>query len=112
LRIIAESLNQNMKLIAFILSAYLLFLFAVPCCSFDNCADNKTVQTQEHEKGDGDCGTCSPFFTCINCSGFTVAVSEINSDLISLASNSQYGDYVVSSGPEVDYDFWQPPKIG
>jgi len=112
LRIIAESLNQNMKLIAFILSAYLLFLFAVPCCSFDNCAEEKTAQQSEHKKDAGDCGSCSPFFTCAGCSGFTVSVSEINSDLVSFASDSQYANYVVSSMPEVDYDFWQPPKIG
>ena len=101
-----------MKVIAFILSAYLLFLFSVPCCSFDNCPEDKTVQTEEHEKGDGDCGTCSPFFTCTSCSGFTVTVSEIDHSLLSFSSNNQYSDYIISSIPEVDYDFWQPPKLG
>ena len=107
-----------MKLIAFILSAYLLFLFAVPCCSFDNCSEEITEQTQEHKKSDGsapadrDCGTCSPFFTCTGCSGFTIAPSEINSGLVSFSFDKQYADYIVSSITEVDHDFWQPPKIG
>jgi len=101
-----------LKVVAFILSAYLFFLFAVPCCLFDNCPEEKTAQTQEHEKGDGDCGTCSPFFTCTSCSGFTIDISELNSDLISFSPNNPYADYIVSSMPEIDYDFWQPPKIG
>jgi hypothetical protein len=107
-----------LKVVAFILSAYLLFLFAVPCCSFDNCSEEKTAQTQGHESGDGsapadrDCGSCSPFFTCTSCSGFTVATTELNSDLIPLSSNNQYADYIVSLMPDVDYDFWQPPKLG
>ena len=101
-----------MKVIAFILSAYLLFLFAVPCCSFDNCPEEKTAQQTKHEKGDGDCGTCSPFFTCTGCSGFTVAASEINSAIIPFVTSSQFSPYVISSVPEVSYDFWQPPKLG
>ena len=100
-----------MKVIAFILSSYLLFLFAVPCCSFDNCPEEKTQQA-DHKKGDGDCGTCSPFFTCAGCSGFIVTVSEINSDLITFFSCNQYADYIVSSMLDVEYDFWQPPKLG
>lgn len=112
MRIIIESLNQNMKVIAFILSAYLLFLLAVPCCSFDNCPEEKTVQSQEHEKGDEGCGSCSPFFTCTSCSGFTITASEINPGFIYFSSNNQYSDYIVFIMPEADYDFWQPPKLG
>jgi hypothetical protein len=40
-----------MKVFAFILSAYLLFLFAVPCCTFDNCPEDKIAQEANHEKG-------------------------------------------------------------
>lgn len=101
-----------MKPIAFILSAYLLFLFAVPCCSFDNCSEEKIAQSQEHKNGDGDCGTCSPFFTCNGCSGFTITSSEINSELIPFVLNNQYDNYIVSPIIETDHDFWQPPKLG
>ena len=100
-----------MKVFAFILSAYLLFLFAIPCCTFDNCPEDKIAQEANHEKGDGDCGSCSPFFTCTGCSGFTVTAEVINSELISFFSNNQYPGYIVSSIPEVNYDFWQPPKL-
>ncbi len=101
-----------MKVIAFILSAYLLFLFAVPCCSFDNCPEEKTVQQTDHEKGDGDCGTCSPFFTCTGCSGFTVSPSEINSAIVPSISKNQFSNYNVSLVADISYDFWQPPRLG
>ena len=100
-----------MKVFAFILAAYLLFLFAIPCCTFDNCAEDKITVQSDHEEDDDDCGSCSPFFTCTGCSGFTVTAGVINSELISFFSNNQYPGYIVSSIPEVNYDFWQPPKL-
>ena len=100
-----------MKVIAFILSAYLLFLFAIPCCLFDNCSEENASQASDHEKKDGDCSNCSPFFTCTGCSGFTITNPEINSGPISFLANNQYSDYIVSSMPDVNYDFWQPPKL-
>jgi len=101
-----------MKVIAFILSAYLLFLFAIPCCTFDNCSEEKTAQASDHENGDGDCGNCSPFFTCTGCSGFTVSTDNNHLEIIPTFSGQQYAGYILSSIPEVHYDFWQPPKLG
>ena len=100
-----------MKVVAFILSAYLLFLFAVPCCSFDNCPDEKIVQTQEHEEGDGDCGNCSPFFTCTGCSGATLSFENTFIEITPHFSKHQYPGFILSSIPDVHYDFWQPPKL-
>lgn len=101
-----------MKVFAFILSAYLIFLFAVPCCAFDNCPEEKMAQETNHEKGNGDCGSCSPFFTCTGCSGFTVSIENNNLGIISYFSDHQYADYILSAIPDVHYDFWQPPKLG
>ena len=100
-----------MRVIAFILSAYLLFLFAIPCCSFDNCPDEKTVQTGEHEEGDGDCGSCSPFFTCTGCSGITVSFESTSMEIAATFIPQQYTGFILSSIPDVHYDFWQPPKL-
>ena len=100
-----------MKVIAFILSAYLLFLFAIPCCRFDNCAEEKITQEADHEKGEGDCGSCSPFFTCTGCSGFIVSFENTDMQMSSHFSLPQYSGYIVSSIPDVHYDFWQPPKL-
>jgi hypothetical protein len=99
------------KVITFILSAYLVFLLAIPCCTFDNCPEDKIAQETGHEENNDDCGSCSPFFTCTGCSGFTVSTTTINSELISFFSCNQYPAYIVSSMPDVHYDFWQPPKL-
>ena len=100
-----------MKVIAFILSAYLLFLFTIPCCTFDNCTEDKTAQEINHEKEDDDCGSCSPFFTCTGCSGFTVSFAITNLEINPSFSGQQYAGYILSSIPDVHYDFWQPPKV-
>lgn len=100
-----------MKVIAFILSAYLIFLFAIPCCSFDNCPDEKTAQTQEHEEGDGDCGSCSPFFTCTGCSGITASAENSEIEVAIMLLPHQYAGFILSSIQEIHYDFWQPPKL-
>ena len=100
-----------MKVVAFLLSAYLLFLFAIPCCTFDNCPEDKIAQEANHEKGDGDCGSCSPFFTCTGCSGFTVSFEITNLEIAPVFSGPQYTGYILSSIPDVHYDFWQPPKL-
>lgn len=100
-----------MKVFAFILAAYLVFLFAIPCCSFDNCPEDKTALEANHEKGDGDCGSCSPFFTCTGCSGFTVSFGITNLEIDPAFSGQQYAGYILRSIPDVHYDFWQPPKL-
>jgi Family of unknown function (DUF6660) len=100
-----------MKVVAFILSAYLLFLFAIPCCAFDNCPEDKTAQEANHEKGDGDCGSCSPFFTCTGCSGFTVSFDNNCVEIVPPFTSHQYAGFILSSIPDVHYDFWQPPKL-
>lgn len=101
-----------MKVIAFILSAYLVFLFAVPCCSFDDCPEEKTAQTKEHEEGDGDCGTCSPFFTCTGCSGITALFDNNDTEISMALTSHQYTGFILSPIPDVHYEFWQPPKLG
>ena len=100
-----------MKVFAFILSAYLLFLFAIPCCTFDNCADDNLALQSDHEEDERDCGSCSPFFTCTGCSGFTVILENNNLEVISTFHNRQYAGFILSSIPDVHYDFWQPPKL-
>lgn len=99
-----------MKVIASILTAYLIFLLAVPCCSFDNCPEEKTKQEANHGKGDGDCGNCSPFFTCSGSAGFALSSENTDQQIIPQLTGFQYTGYLVSSIVDVHYDFWQPPK--
>jgi hypothetical protein len=101
-----------MKVIAFILSVYLLFLFAAPCCSFDNCPEDKTEQMANHEAGDTDCGGCSPFFTCAGCSGATISFEKADIKFVPPLSDHPHTGYILSLIPDVPYDFWQPPRLG
>lgn len=100
-----------MKVFAFILSAYLILLFAIPCCTFDNCPENKIAQETNHEKRDGDCGSCSPFFTCTGCSGFTISFDSNSIEIVPAFTSHQYAGFILSSISDVHYDFWQPPKL-
>ena len=101
-----------MKFCGYILAFYIILLAAVPCCVIDDCPDDKMEQTTSHENGDDDCGTCSPFFSCEGCAAATIAVEPAQFALIPLTQKSVYTFYLQSSLPEVEYDFWQPPKLG
>jgi len=100
-----------MKVFAFILAAYLLFLFAIPCCTFDNCPEDQIAMNADREEGNDDSGSCSPFFTCTGCSGFTVSLEHNDLEIIPSFSGQQYAGFILSSIPDVHYDFWQPPKL-
>jgi len=101
-----------MKLSGHILAFYLLLLSAVPCCVFDSCLDDKTEQTASHGNGDEDCGNCSPFFSCEGCATATIAYEPSPLEIAALKISSVYTEYIETALPSVDYDFWQPPKLG
>ena len=100
-----------MKRPGLILSFYLILLAAVPCCAVDNCPEDKTEQAAEHEKGDDDCGNCSPFFSCEGCATATVAYQPAEFEFTAKKMLPVYTGYNQSSLPEVQLDFWQPPKL-
>lgn len=101
-----------MKLLSYILAFYLILLAAVPCCAFDSCPDDKTAQATDHEKGDKDCGNCSPFFSCEACATATIAFEPLQIKISAILASSVYSIYIQQQLPDIDYDFWQPPKIG
>lgn len=107
-----------MKLAGYILAFYLLLLSAVPCCAFDDCPDDKTEllagaqQAGDHEQGDDDCGTCSPFFSCEGCAAATISYQPISFEFSFPPVLLVHAVYLQSFLPSVEYEFWQPPKIG
>ena len=100
-----------MKVFAFLFAAYLLFLFAIPCCTFDNCPEDKIALQSDHKEDDDDCGSCSPFFMCTGRSGFTVSFDNNSIEIVPAFTSNQYAGFILSSIPDVHYDFWQPPKL-
>jgi hypothetical protein len=102
------------NVISFILSAYLVFLNAVPCCAIDNCADEltKNQKADNHKPDDkNDCNNCSPFFTCTGCAMFSTLVTNINFEPVRFTSENKFTGYILSPMPDVHYDFWQPPRL-
>jgi hypothetical protein len=100
-----------MKLVGYILAFYVITLSVVPCCSFDSCPDDKTEQNSRHDQQDGDCGNCSPFFTCSGCITGAFTIEPLNVQSASSVSSKIFTGYIESSVPDIHYDFWQPPKI-
>jgi hypothetical protein len=101
------------NVVSFILFAYLILLNAVPCCAIDHCADELTgtEQSANHESDDkSDCSNCSPFFTCSNCTGLSVSVSNIDFTPVHFFSKDLFTGYILVSLSDMQYDFWQPPR--
>jgi hypothetical protein len=106
---------QQVKIVSYILAFYLILLSAVPCCAFDSCPDDKmdlSAGAEQHENGDDDYGSCSPFFSCEGCATATVSFEPVQLEIVLTPLISVYTGYIQTSLPQIDYDFWQPPKIG
>jgi hypothetical protein len=99
------------KIAGFILAFYVLLLAAIPCCAIDNCPEDKTEQSTNHEQGDEDCGTCSPFFSCESCAAASTTIQSVQFELSPAVISSVYAGYKLTSLPEAHFDFWQPPKL-
>lgn len=102
-----------MKIPGYILAVYLVLLSVVPCCAFDDCPDDKlaTEQTDKHNTGDDDCGTCSPFFNCEGCASVTTNFNTISFTFIAPEVKRVYAAFIPSLIPDAHYDFWQPPRL-
>lgn len=103
---------QLMKFAGYIYSFYLIVLSVVPCCSLDDCDNEITEQGVSHESQEGDCGGCSPFFSCEGCAATTVTVEPVCFEITPAQCIIVYTGYIQNPLPDIDYDFWQPPKIG
>lgn len=101
-----------MKIIGYILAVYLVLLAAVPCCAFDDCPDDKMETTADHENGDQDCGSCSPFFSCEGCATASIAYHPVSFEITVVEIPVVYAGYIQSTLPHVHFEFWQPPRIG
>lgn len=101
-----------MKWMGNILAVYLVLLAAVPCCAFDRCTDEKATASANHEKGDKDCGNCSPFFNCEGCATATIVYEPFSFEITAIKASPVYTNYIQAALPQVNIEFWQPPKLG
>ncbi|MDP4278735.1 MAG: hypothetical protein Q8914_14005 [Bacteroidota bacterium] len=102
------------RLIAGLLSIYILFLTVVPCAdSWTSHDPQQTLITQAtggtHQN---ECDHCSPFCTCKCCtSPITSEIAEIHLDCFALVYD--YSTlYYLEQAPTIPSSFWQPPKLG
>jgi hypothetical protein len=100
-----------MKCCGFIFAFYLILLSAVPCCIYDDCAGDKTELAASHDNEDKDCGNCSPFFSCEGCACASIVFDPNFPENVTANTTLVFPDYIQSSLPDVDFDFWQPPKL-
>jgi hypothetical protein len=105
-----------LRLIAFILSLYILLLNGVPCCAFDNCEDEleaishpHNVQ-QENKENKKECSTCSPFF-CHTCSGFVISTFNFTHKVFLSTPTTVYQPYYDPFYSQFMPSYWQPPDV-
>ena len=105
------------KLLCLLLSFYVMLLSLKPCCSDNDCRDNKDVSKKELSRNasskEKECQGCSPFFTCGSCVGFILA-KPFTSSLKPIAETPAkiYGAYQQPYVQQVSLSIWQPPKLG
>jgi len=103
-----------LKILALILSIYVLVLTGMPCCAYackQEGAKKEQSQPKEH-KQEKDCDncTCSPFFSCQNCGGFVVQPAINIPKILIHTKDPVYNIYKQNSYQEYITHFWQPPR--
>lgn len=103
-----------MKIIAYILSFYILLLTAIPCIDVpqDN-ALHKTELSQKttdnhHNKADN----CSPFWPCNCCIPPVISQAYILQFNCFSYSQKHFAEYKSAHISNLSSAIWQPPKIG
>ena len=101
----------TVKFIALLLSVVVLTLTSVPCCGMQK---NSTEQynAQDHSKDEDDCGqSCSPFYSCNTCIGFTISNYLKESFAINLRPVLHNSIYLTVELPQTTSSIWQPPQL-
>lgn len=104
-----------MRLLACILSIYIVALTAIPC--IDRPEDNRFQKTEMEANADSnrqhDCDQCSPFCTC-NCCATPVIYQDfsIGFDGISFIEKGNSAEYTSAIFSCHLSSIWQPPQIG
>jgi|LauGreDrversion4_2_1035121.scaffolds.fasta_scaffold231513_2 hypothetical protein len=105
------------RLIAFILSIFVLVLSTMPCCNVGHEASEKYCTEKQSgtnsQQQDDDCGSnCSPFYSCGTCVGFTFASSyQFIKPVILAPGLSKLIPYQKNFSAGFYGKVWQPPKI-
>jgi hypothetical protein len=113
-----------MKLLALFMTIVAIGLSLVPCCapgeqayesvSTESCCQDRGCNDQANEadtKNDNTCSSCSPFFACGSCIGFTFQSFDFVFRHVDMEFGSYYFSYTERFNSEYFAKKWQPPKI-
>jgi hypothetical protein len=101
------------KLLAYILSLYLLVLPAIPCCATDDCNDAEVTEQKAHQtkKENESSNACSPFAMCGNSAGFTITEENLAVCPLALPFSIEFNDFISYRFPQYISFFWKPPRL-
>jgi hypothetical protein len=102
-----------MKILAYILSLYILVLTAIPCIDipYNNSLQKIELTTKTTDNHQNDIDDCSPFCTCQCCATpvvFQISIIDFKSFSFSKKIYSEYTSNYISS---LNASIWQPPKL-
>jgi len=106
------------KFLVLLLSAIVLTLTVVPCCAFEENESHahKASTEEKHNKCSEDdddcCKSCSPFYVCGTCAGFTVNQLPLLTFVIYLKPVQHNDVYIPVELHQMPHSIWQPPKLG
>jgi hypothetical protein len=100
----------QLKIIAYILSVYILFCSIAPCYLFDNCEETEQYAGTKSKPVE-DCNSCSPFSTCSSCHGFSFNQECIEMEPLVFQSAPVYANSTFTSKSGYPDQLFQPPRI-
>lgn len=111
-----------MKYLVFFILSVVLNASLIPCCTISTQADvSETISKDRCCSADADhgnesdedtgCDACSPFFTCGNCSGFTMAQPIVFNNIATATKDNFQLNLKKDFLSEYYCIKWQPPKI-
>ncbi|MFN2439754.1 MAG: DUF6660 family protein [Chitinophagaceae bacterium] len=112
LTIIPGYLYIRLKILAYILSFYILFSAVVPCSIIDNCEEEEDREQTSNSNHKKDCNNCSPFSICSYASGFILNGVNITLEPVVFHNSPTYSEYYFSSKSEYYPNLFQPPRVG
>ncbi len=80
------------------------------CCEEETCEDTEETTNENNNEEDG-CNSCSPFFSCGSCAGFTAQIDFIKLNHFSFTNSIAYNNFNLQIHSDFFETKWQPPKI-
>ncbi|AWG20080.1 hypothetical protein FFWV33_00365 [Flavobacterium faecale] len=103
-----------MKIIALLLAFFILALSSQGCCDDDNCEKEGLLTHTEQKQHKDNCdNSCSPFFSCGTCVGFTFPnpTFYLLEQQFTLIETNLVSTFIPQLRSQFNAAIWQPPKI-